>query len=190
MPSVNESEVKKRAFAMPLTSPAFPPGPYRFINREFFIVTYRTDPDALRDVIPAPLEMTEPIVKYEFIRMPDSTGFGDYCESGQVIPVKYIDAIQLKRDFAPLVPSYADLSANANSNSLILTDTGANIRRIVEIIRAMDTQSTVVAEVKVFQLKYANASSAARLINDTFKEETQPSQQQNLPFWMRGGQHQ
>jgi acetoacetate decarboxylase len=36
---MDESEVKKRAFAMPLTSPAFPPGPYRFINREFFIVT-------------------------------------------------------------------------------------------------------------------------------------------------------
>jgi acetoacetate decarboxylase len=27
------------------------------------------------------------LVKYEFIRMPDSTGFGDYTESGQVIPV-------------------------------------------------------------------------------------------------------
>ncbi len=43
-------DVRKRAFAMPLTSPAFPPGPYRFVNREFFIVTYRTDPDALRAV--------------------------------------------------------------------------------------------------------------------------------------------
>jgi acetoacetate decarboxylase len=84
---MDEAEVKRRAFAMPLTSPAFPPGPYRFVDREFFIVTYRTDPDALRAVIPAPLEMTEPIVKYEFIRMPDSTGFGDYTESGQVIPV-------------------------------------------------------------------------------------------------------
>ena len=86
---MDESEVKSRAFAMPLTSPAFPPGPYRFVNREFFTITYRTDPDALRAVIPAPLEMTEPIVKYEFIRMPDSTGFGDYTESGQVIPVSF-----------------------------------------------------------------------------------------------------
>src|SRR5258707_13930864 len=74
---------------MPLTSPAFVPGPYRFVNREFLIVTYRTDPDALRAVIPAPLQMAEPIVKYEFIRMPDSTGFGDYTESGQVIPVAF-----------------------------------------------------------------------------------------------------
>jgi general secretion pathway protein D len=104
----------------------------------------------------------------------------------QVIPIRFIDAIQLKKDFAPLVPSYADLTANASSNTLILTDTGANIRRIVEIIKAMDTQSTVVAEVKVFQLKYANASSAARLINEIFKEEDRPQQQQQgVPPWMR-----
>jgi acetoacetate decarboxylase len=86
---MKESEVRERAFAMPLTSPAYPPGPYRFYNREFFIIAYRTDPDVLRAVIPAPLEFTEPIVKYEFIRMPDSTGFGDYTESGQVIPVSF-----------------------------------------------------------------------------------------------------
>ncbi|MEP6942655.1 MAG: acetoacetate decarboxylase [Betaproteobacteria bacterium] len=86
---MTEDEVRARAYAMPLTSPAFPPGPYRFVNREFFIVTYRTDPDALRAVIPAPLEFTQPLVKFEFIRMPDSTGFGDYTESGQVIPVSF-----------------------------------------------------------------------------------------------------
>ena len=86
---MTEDEVKARAYAMPLTNPAFPPGPYRFVNREFFIITYRTDPDALRRVIPAPLEFTEPVVKFEFIRMPDSTGFGDYTESGQVIPVSF-----------------------------------------------------------------------------------------------------
>lgn len=86
---ISEDDVRRRAFAMPLTSPAFPPGPYRFVNREFFIVTYRTDPAALAAVVPAPLEIAEPIVKYEFIRMPDSSGFGDYTESGQVIPVTY-----------------------------------------------------------------------------------------------------
>ena len=86
---MNIDDVKRNAFAMPLTSPAFPPGPYRFINREFLIITYRTDPDALRAVVPEPLQIGEPIVKYEFIRMPDSTGFGDYTESGQVIPVTY-----------------------------------------------------------------------------------------------------
>src|SRR5260221_4704898 len=81
------NEVVARAFAMPMTSPAFPPGPYRFVDRESLIVPYRTNYDALRAVVPEPLQIDEPIVKYEFIRMPDSTGFGDYTESGQVIPV-------------------------------------------------------------------------------------------------------
>ena len=81
-------EIRSSAFAMPMTSPAFPPGPYRFTRREFLIITYRTDMDALRAVVPEPLEVVQPHVKYEFIRMPDSTGFGDYTESGQVIPVQ------------------------------------------------------------------------------------------------------
>lgn len=86
---MKETEVRAKAFAMPLTSPAFPPGPYRFVNREYLIITYRTDLERLRAVLPEPLEVTEPVVKYEFIRMPDSTGFGDYTETGQVIPVSF-----------------------------------------------------------------------------------------------------
>lgn len=82
-------DVRKMAFAMPLTSSAYPRGPYRFINREFLTITYRTDPEALAKIVPEPLEAKEPLVKYEFIRMPDSTGFGDYTESGQVIPVTF-----------------------------------------------------------------------------------------------------
>jgi acetoacetate decarboxylase len=86
---MKEAEVRKRAFAMPLTSPAYPRGPYRFFHREYLIIAYRTDPDVLRALVPEPLEVHEPIVKYEFIRMPDSTGFGDYTETGQVIPVSF-----------------------------------------------------------------------------------------------------
>ena len=79
---MQEKQVLERAFAMPLTSPAYPPGPYRFVNREYLIITYRTDPAKLRSVVPAPLELDEreALVKYEFIRMPDSNGFGDYTE--------------------------------------------------------------------------------------------------------------
>jgi acetoacetate decarboxylase len=86
---MTEDEVLKSAYAMPLTSPAYPKPPFRFVNREFVIVTYRTDPAALARVIPAPLQPADPLVKYEFIKMPDSSGLGSYTESGQVIPVTY-----------------------------------------------------------------------------------------------------
>ncbi len=88
---MNIAQVRERAFAMPLTQPAYPPGPYRFYDREFLIITYRTDHDKLREIVPEPLEVASDLVKFEFIRMPDSTGFGDYTEAGQVIPVRFRD---------------------------------------------------------------------------------------------------
>lgn len=86
---MNEAQIREQAFAMPFCSPAYPRGPYHFSNREFLIITYETDLDLLKQIVPEPLEVTEPLVKFEFIRMPDSTGFGDYTESGQVIPVRF-----------------------------------------------------------------------------------------------------
>jgi general secretion pathway protein D len=88
-----------------------------------------------------------------------------------VIPIQFADATALKRDLATLIPAYADLQANASTNTLILTDTQTNVRRIVEIIRALDSQTAGVSEVKVFQLQYANAATAARLITDLFKSD-------------------
>lgn len=99
----------KNSLAMPITSPSFSPGPYQFRNREFLIIEYETDLDALRRVVPEPLEVYKPVVKYEFIKMPDSDGFGSYDESGQVIPVKfngelgnYIHSMYLD-DLSPIV---------------------------------------------------------------------------------------
>ena len=66
--------VRKKAFSMPLNNPSYPPGPYRFINREYMIITYRTDRSALERVVPKPLEITDAIVKYEFIKMPAQLG--------------------------------------------------------------------------------------------------------------------
>lgn len=86
---MDKSEILETAFAMPITQPAYPKGPYRFINREFMVIKYETDLEQLKKVVPEPLTVTEPYVNFEFIRMPDSSGFGDYTESGQVIPVTY-----------------------------------------------------------------------------------------------------
>lgn len=82
-----QADVRKNAFSMPISTPAFPCGPYRFIDREYLVISYETDLDALRELVPEPLEVRDPIVNFEFMRMPDSTGFGDYTEAGQVIPV-------------------------------------------------------------------------------------------------------
>jgi len=75
--------------SMPLASPSYPAGPYRFINREYMTISYETDPAAIRAQLPEPIEpVGDNIVHYEWIKMPDSTGFGSYTETGLVIPGK------------------------------------------------------------------------------------------------------
>ncbi len=92
----------------------------------------------------------------------------------QVIPLHSVDAMQLKNDLAPLIdPSQTGFTANASSNSLVITDTSANVHRIAEIVSAMDASQAGSAEVKVFQLQYASSSSAAKLINDLFGPQAQ-----------------
>ncbi len=76
--------------SMPLAGPSYPKGPYRFIDREYMVISYETDADIVRAQLPEPLEPVEnPIVHYEWIRMPDSSGFGSYTESGMVIPCRF-----------------------------------------------------------------------------------------------------
>jgi acetoacetate decarboxylase len=118
------AEVREKAFAMPLNDPAYPKGPYKFYNREFVVITYRTDPDVLRALVPEPLEVVGDTVNYEFIRMPDSTGFGDYTETGQVIPVRFRGADGVVQEGSYVHAMYLDDNspiATHESETLVCT---------------------------------------------------------------------
>lgn len=122
---------------------------------------------------------------------PDQIVEGDNVIT-HIIPIRYADAVKLKEDIASLVSEYAVISSNEASNSLIITDTAANIKRLVKIVKALDTQMATVADVKVFLLKYADAENTADLINNVFEQESQSSrssdrQQQNPFMRMMGG---
>ncbi len=76
--------------SMPAISPSYPRGPYRFIDREYFIITYESDPDALAQIVPEPLLLDDKnLVNFEWIRMPDSQGLGSYMESGCTVPCHF-----------------------------------------------------------------------------------------------------
>ena len=87
----------------------------------------------------------------------------------QIIPVKYADVTQLIQNMEPLLPTYATLSANPGSNAVILTDTQTNIRRMAEIVRALDTSISEISRLKVFPLEYADAEEVAQIINEIFE---------------------
>jgi acetoacetate decarboxylase len=88
---MNRDEILK-APSMPVFSPSYPHPPNRFIKREYLIITYETDPEVIRAALPEPLEPAPGnLVFYEWMKMPDSSGFGDYEESGTGIRAIYKD---------------------------------------------------------------------------------------------------
>ena len=92
-----------------------------------------------------------------------------------VIPVRYVTAAALKENLAALVPAHASLEANEDGNALIITDTMANIQRLMKIVAALDTHMASVSEIRVFRLVNADAASAATMINSIFGNEGQQS---------------
>ena len=82
---MKKSDVKALA-SMPLQSPTYPRGPYRFFTREYLAITYRTDPAMIRAHLPEPLEPEGDTVVVHWMNLPDGEGFGSYSAAAQVIP--------------------------------------------------------------------------------------------------------
>ncbi len=94
----------------------------------------------------------------------------------QIIPVRSLNATQLTKDLAPLLPSDTSLTANEAGNALVMTDTQANIRRMAEIVKALDAVSSSVNSIKVFQLQYADSKTMVAVIEKLFPTQTTSQQ--------------
>jgi general secretion pathway protein D len=86
----------------------------------------------------------------------------------QIIPLERIDATQAATDLATLLPNSATITANVDSNSLVVTDTQSNVRHIVELLAALDGSAGSVASMRVFQLKNSDPQEMASLITNIF----------------------
>jgi general secretion pathway protein D len=89
----------------------------------------------------------------------------------QVIPVINIDAVKLKQDLSPVMSTDTDVTANGGSNAIVVTDTSANIKRIVEMIVALDQHESGNYELRRYELKNANAVAATRLLVAIFRPD-------------------
>lgn len=80
-----------------------------------------------------------------------------------VIGVKHINAGQLVRILRPLVPKGGHLAAAAESNSLVIADTAANVRRIQGLIERIDLES--MEDFEIIALEHASALDVVRIVD-------------------------
>ena len=100
---------------------------------------------------------------------PDSIPRNDEMVT-QIIPIRFVEARQLVSDLSPFV-SAQRIVANEAGNSIIVTDTQANIRHLAEIIKAIDSSAEASTEIRVFHLHYANPTDVATLLGGIFPSQ-------------------
>ncbi len=100
----------------------------------------------------------------------------------QIIPVRYVEAAQLVKDLQPLVSVQTTITANEAGNSLVITDTQANIRKVAEVVRAIDMSAEDVAVVKVFHLQHADPTETADLLTNLFPDDNRTGGSQGSQF--------
>jgi len=99
----------------------------------------------------------------------------------QIIPLRHLDATTAARDLGTMLPGSSTITANVDSNSLLVTDTNINLKQVVTLVNALDSSSDTVSTMKIFKLKNADPYEMAALLTNLY---TAPQTAQNG----RGGQ--
>ena len=86
----------------------------------------------------------------------------------QIIPLRHLDAATTARDLGTMLPGSSTITANADSNSLLVTDTNINLKQVVALVNALDTSSDTVSTMKIFQLKNADPYEMAALLTSLY----------------------
>jgi len=81
----------------------------------------------------------------------------------KVITLDHVPAAQLVPILRPLVPQQGHLAAYNPTNTLIITDHAANIKRLIQIIRNIDRPES--DELEIIPLRHASASELVRILN-------------------------
>jgi len=86
----------------------------------------------------------------------------------QLIPLEYANPDQLKKLFAPLISKSSVIVSYPPTNMLIVTDVLSNIKRLLQIVKAIDVVG-IGAEISVIPLKHATATVLVKSVSSVFQ---------------------
>jgi general secretion pathway protein D len=92
---------------------------------------------------------------------------GDSEVLTQIVKLQYVSAVDAANLLRPFVPAQGAVTAHPETNLLILTDTGANIRRLLEILKLIDVE-VALDELQIIPVKYGDAQDLAQILMQLF----------------------
>jgi general secretion pathway protein D len=85
----------------------------------------------------------------------------------QIVPIRYASVNDVGVLVRPFVSSRGTLVANRETNVLVITDSVANVRRVLDIIKLVDIQVSL-DEVQIIPVSFADAAEVANILNQLF----------------------
>lgn len=93
----------------------------------------------------------------------------------QIIPLKHYPPDVLSQILAPYITKGGQITVDSRTNSLVISDVGANIAKIQEIISKIDMPSPPGKEVlKIYRLENADAEEVAKILTQLLARPRQP----------------
>src|SRR5262245_29936685 len=88
----------------------------------------------------------------------------------RLLPLHYVKADQISETIKPLVSKEASVIPYGQTNTLIITDAAANIRRLTNIIEQIDV-STYQEQIKLIPIQYADATQLTQQLQQIFTDD-------------------
>jgi len=112
------------------------------------------------------------------------TGFGESDKLiSQVFTMKHMELTEIQPIIQSLLHGYGKIQTLDRANSMMITDTEANLARITELLEFLDQPVEAKIETRIYEIRYAEASQIAgklnELIADSQAKEEKP--QINVP---------
>ncbi|NBQ53815.1 MAG: hypothetical protein EBU49_09575, partial [Proteobacteria bacterium] len=85
----------------------------------------------------------------------------------QIVPLKYIEAKEIQNTLSRIVSSNS-MIAYEKTNTLIISDSGYKVRRILDILELLDVQGQQ-PQVSIVPIRYADAKGIVEKINELMK---------------------
>lgn len=84
----------------------------------------------------------------------------------QVVTLKYTEIAEITPIIQSLIHGYGKIQPLERANSLLVTDTAVNMRRVMEVLELIDQPAESKVETRIYTIRYAKASEIAGRLNE------------------------
>jgi len=135
--------------------------------------------DKFLRVVPNTAARTEPLGIRDYT---ETTPLKDSAEIiSQMIPLRHIEPADAQKAIEPLKHPYGQIHVFERINSILVTDTAANVNRMLQVLAYIDQPVEAREETFVFTIRYAKAADIKKKIEEIIAEAQKDQQKSTIP---------